>query len=72
MRLLRTILTVRSLLAVILYVAIDLASYRVMIANGSGWAIAVFLVANGVVPAVIGLVLLIQRLRRDHTPTTLY
>ena len=65
-------LTIRWLMAVVLYLAIDLASYHAMMANGSGVAIVFFLVMNGLVPVMVGAGLIVRRIRRDHTPTTLY
>ena len=72
MRVPRLTLTIRMLMAVVLYLAIDLASYHTMMTNGSGMAIVVFLVMNGLVPVMVGISLMVRRVWRDHTSTTLY
>jgi hypothetical protein len=59
-------------MAVVVYLAIDLASYHVMMANGSELAIGLFLAMNGFVPVVVGLGLMVRRIHRDHTRETLY
>ncbi|WP_406699589.1 hypothetical protein V5E97_12075 [Singulisphaera sp. Ch08] len=68
-------LRVKTLMVVVLFAAIDLASYHTMITDGSAWAVVVFLVMNVMMPMVavmVGLFLAIRRIWRDHTSTTLY
>ena len=62
----------RTFMVGIVFVAIDLANYRAMMANGSPIAIAIFLLMNGVAPVLLGLGLAIRRMRRDHTSSTIY
>lgn len=63
---------VRTLMAIVLFFAIDLAVYHTMTTDGSTWAVVTFLVINLMMPVVGGLILAISRIMRDHSNTTLY
>ncbi|SIO00623.1 hypothetical protein SAMN05444166_2005 [Singulisphaera sp. GP187] len=63
---------VRTLMVIILLLAIDLGAYHTMMTDGSTWAVVAFLLMNLMVPVVTGLFLSIRRISRDHTSTTLY